>query len=147
MLSVTRLLVSILARLWSSIERVVLGDMGERIMTEPTTLPKGFEDLEKFVPFWAGKTNDIRCDQRSRASMEEISEFYDAMLGRAEDALSWLEDYGLDAMPEEEGRLFCLLLSLVHASMSVELHKQPRARLSPFPHNIHIEKGPSPFGG
>lgn len=116
-------------------------------MQSGTTLPPGFDELEPFVAYWAGETNDIRWDRRARSSMPEIQQFYDAMLARADDAMTYLDQFPLDAMPEEASRLFRLLLSLAHASMAVEVHHQPRAAFSPFPHGMRVERGPWPHGG
>ena len=44
------------------------------------SLPPGFDELEDFVDYWAGETNDIRWDRRSKAAMPDIQRFYDAML-------------------------------------------------------------------
>ncbi len=109
-------------------------------------LPPGFGELEGFVAYWAGETNDIRWDRRSRAAMAEIRRFYDAMLPRGEDAMKYLEKFPLAEMPDDATRLFRLLLSLAHASMAVEMHRQPRAKFSPFPHGMHIGRGPWPQG-
>lgn len=116
-------------------------------MHTQTSLPQGFEELESFVGYWGGETNDIRWDRRSRATMPEIRRFYDAMRVRAEDALRSLEKFPLGEMPEDSTRLLRLLLSLAHAAMAVEFHRQPRAASSPFPHGITIGRGPWPQGG
>ncbi|MDN5874746.1 MAG: hypothetical protein L0H29_10245, partial [Sinobacteraceae bacterium] len=57
-----------------------------QVMDTETSLPQDFAELEPYVEYWAGETNDIRWDRRSRASMDTITDFYDAMLARAEDA-------------------------------------------------------------
>ncbi|MGQ0620448.1 MAG: hypothetical protein ACT4QA_11100 [Panacagrimonas sp.] len=116
-------------------------------MQDQTSLPPGYEELEPLVEYWAGATNDIRWDRRSRAAMPEIRRFYDAMLPRADEALSYLEQFPLGDMPANATRLFCLLLSLPHAAMAVEFHRQPRAASSPFPHGMNIQPGPWPQGG
>ncbi len=110
------------------------------------SLPAGFEALEPFVDYWAGATNDIRWDRRARASMAEIRSFYDAAVPRADEGLAYLEQFPLDAMPDDATRLLRLLLSLPHAAMAVEFHGQPRAAASPFPHGMHIGRGPWPQG-
>ncbi|MGQ0700621.1 MAG: hypothetical protein ACT4PZ_20565 [Panacagrimonas sp.] len=116
-------------------------------MQDQTSLPPGYEELEPFVEYWAGATNDIRWDRRSRAAMLEIRRYYDAMLPRADEALSYLEQFPLGDMPADATRLLRLLLSLPHAAMAVEFHRQPRAASSPFPHGMHIQPGPWPQGG
>ncbi len=116
-------------------------------MTTPDNrLPEGFQELEPLVGYWAGETNDIRWDRRARAPMEEIRRFYDAMLPRADEALKYLEQFPLGEAPADATRLLCLLLSLPHAAMAVEFHRQPRAVSSPFPHGMNMSKGPWPQG-
>lgn len=115
-------------------------------MQTSTLLPQGFESLEGFVSYWAGESNDVRWERRSRAEMPDIRQFYDAMLARAEDSLEYLGRYPLGEMPEDATRLFRLVLSLAHASVAVELHRQPRAHGSPFPHGMKIGRGPWPQG-
>ena len=77
--------------------------------------------------------------------MPEITKFYNAMVERAEEALNHLQPLGLENLPEPEARLLRLILSLAQAAMAVELHKQPRALFSPYPHSIRLVEGPRPF--
>src|SRR3546814_2608036 len=70
--------------------------------------------------------------------MAEITRFYDVLLSRSEAILDHVETFPLDAMPAPTLRLFRLQLALAHAAMSVELHKQPRAHNSPYPHQVRI---------
>lgn len=116
-------------------------------MQTQTSLPPGYQDLEPFVDYWAGESNDIRWDRRARAAMPDIQRFYDAMLPRADQAMTDLDKFPLDAMPEDATRLMRLLLSLPHVAMAVEFHRQPRAVGSPFPHGMSIGRGPWPQGG
>jgi hypothetical protein len=117
----------------------------ETQVTDETSLPHGFEDLEPFVACWAGEDPQIRWDRRATAPMAEIRAFYDAMVERADAALAHLQAFDLNAMPAPEARLMRLVLSLAHAAMAVELHGQPRALHSPWPHGIKLVEGPRPF--
>jgi len=108
-------------------------------------LPAGFEDLAPLVDYWAGEDCQTRWDRRACAGMADIASFYDQMLPRAEAALTHIQAFPLDAMPAPEARLYRLVLSLAQAAMAVELHGQPRAPNSPYPHGIRIEIGPRPF--
>lgn len=108
-------------------------------------LPAGFEDLEPLVEYWAGEDGQTRWDRRALAPMENIRAFYDQMVPRADAALVHLQSFPLDSMPEPESRLFRLVLSLAQAAMAVELHGQPRAPYSPYPHGIQLVRGPRPF--
>ena len=116
-------------------------------MTPEHILPDGFHDLEGFVDYWVRDTVHDRLQQRSRASMDEIRRFYDAMLARAEDAISYLDGFPLDSMPQKETVLFKLLLALGQVAIAVEMHGQPRARHSTYPNNIVVTNGPRPHGG
>jgi hypothetical protein len=111
-------------------------------------LPPGFASLEPFVGYWARKTTNERWDQRARASMAEITAFYDAMYAAAEDAIAWLDEHyplGTELTPEAE-RLAELLLALGHAAIAVEMHRQPRSPNTSYPHGIRVVSGPWPLG-
>lgn len=108
-------------------------------------LPDGFKDLEPLVEYWAGVDVEDRWDSRARASMEEIQAFYDKMVSRTDAILKYLEPKDISDLDEADSRLFRLVLSLAHAAMAVELHGQPRAPNSPFPHKITVPQGPRPF--
>lgn len=112
---------------------------------EDNSLPAGFQDLEPLVPYWAGVTPGDRWDRRARASMEDIRAFYDIMVQRTDAALKYLQPKPLEELEGADARLFRLVLALAHVAMAVELHKQPRAPFSPYPHGIEIVKGPGPF--
>jgi hypothetical protein len=112
-----------------------------------TGLPKGFESLERFVADWARDSNDERRAARSTAQMDDIREFYDAVVALAPDAIAYLETFPLDAMPEDATRLFKLLLAMNHAAIAVEMHGAPRAHDSPWPAPVRVAKGPWPHGG
>jgi len=111
---------------------------------EGPLLPGGFEDLLEFVPAWVGETAQARWDIRSGHSMAEIRHFYDRILGRADDILKHVEQFPLDALPPPSLRLYQLLLGLAQAAMAVELHNQPRAHNSPWPHYVRIIRGAQP---
>lgn len=111
-----------------------------------STLPAGFESLEPFVQYWAVPGVQERRERREAASMEEITEFYDAMLAKAESAIKLLEGHDLSTLEGPDLRLMQLVLALAHASMATELHGQPRAPHTPYPHNVRLVKGPPLFG-
>lgn len=116
-------------------------------MSTPHSLPAGFSELEPFVPYWVNETNDLRRQARSTAKMEDIQTFYDAIVARAEDGITYLEAYELGKMPPDAERLFKLLLAMNHAAIAVEMHGQPRAIESVWPSAVRISKGPWPHGG
>jgi hypothetical protein len=91
----------------------------------PGTLPSDFADLEPFAD-WAIPTERARYDKRVASTMEEMQAFYDAAFPRMEDALSYLEQYGMDSLPEDAKRLLWLYCALVTVSFPVEVWRQPR---------------------
>src|SRR3546814_20069462 len=81
-------------------------------LDEEPVLPPGFEDLLEFVPHWIGETAPERWDIRARATMAEITRFYEVLLSRSEAILDHFEPFLLDAMPSPTLRLFRLPLAL-----------------------------------
>ena len=89
------------------------------------TLPADFVDLEPFAA-WSLTTERERYAKRLASTMDELQAFYDAVFPRLDDALSYLDDYPLDALPEDAKHLLWLCSSLVTASFPVEVWRQPR---------------------
>jgi hypothetical protein len=109
-------------------------------------LPKGFESLEPFVEHWDVPTSHERWNRRASTPYPDIERFYAAMFARAEEATAYVEQFSLDAMPEDAARLFRLVLALNHASIAVELHQASRVPHSPFPHSLRLVSGMQPHG-
>ena len=58
--------------------------------------------------------------------MDELQAFYDAAFPRLEAATDYLDQYELDALPEDAKHLLWLCYSLVNVSFPVEVWRQPR---------------------
>jgi hypothetical protein len=93
-------------------------------MAEPM-LPPEFSDLEPLVEDWCLDSEPERYAKRLSSTMEEIQEFYDAIMPRAEAAIVYLEKFPLDDLPADAFRLLKLLYSLILMSFPVEIWKQP----------------------
>jgi len=91
----------------------------------PTTLPAQFADLEPFAD-WAIATERARYAKRISSTMDELQTFYDAAFPRMDDALAYLEQFSMDALPEDATHLLWLCCSLMTASFPVEVWRQPR---------------------
>jgi len=91
----------------------------------PSTLPSEFADLEPFAE-WAIPTERARYDKRLDSTMDEMQAFYDAAFPRMEDALSYLEQFPMDALPDDAKCLLWLYCALVTVSFPVEVWRQPR---------------------
>ena len=89
------------------------------------TFPSDFEDLEPFAD-WAVPTERARYAKRIASTMEELQAFYDAAFPRIDDALAYLEQHPVDALPEDGKRLLWVYCALTTASFPVEAWRQPR---------------------
>jgi hypothetical protein len=90
-----------------------------------STLPAEFADLEPFSD-WCLEFERERYAKRLSSSMAELQAFYDAAFPRLEAAMSYLDQYALDALPDDATHLLWLCYSLVNASFPVEVWHQPR---------------------
>jgi hypothetical protein len=90
-----------------------------------TSLPTDFADLEPFAD-WCLETEAERYAKRLASSMDELQAFYDTAFPRLEEAMTYLDKFELNALPEDATRLLWLCYSLVNASFPVEVWRQPR---------------------
>lgn len=88
-------------------------------------LPAQFAALEPFVADWCLDSEPERYAKRLASSMDEIQAFYDAIFPRTEEAITYLEQFPLDDLPEDAHRLLKLLYSLILMSFPVEIWRQP----------------------
>jgi hypothetical protein len=91
-------------------------------------LPPSFEDLEPLVEEgWSLDTWTARNARRYGSTMEELRSFYDRLMARAEDVLSYLAKIDLEDLEPRDLRLLQLMLMLPEVSFPVERHGQPAA--------------------
>jgi hypothetical protein len=89
------------------------------------TLPADFADLEPFAG-WALPTERERYAKRLASTMDELQAFYDAAFPRLDGAMAYLDQFALDALPDEARNLLWVLASLVTVSFPVEVWRQPK---------------------
>jgi len=87
-------------------------------------LPTQFQELEQWIA-WSLATEQERSAKRQASTMKDIKTFYDAMLTRMEEVLPYLDQFSVDALPEDATRLFYLMLSLAEVAPAVEQFGQP----------------------
>ena len=90
-----------------------------------TFLPASFADLEPFSD-WALEFERERYAKRLASTMDELQAFYDAAFPRLEEVMAYLDQFELDALPDDAKHLLWLCYSLVNASFPVEVWRQPR---------------------
>lgn len=88
-------------------------------------LPEGFGDLERFVSSWALESERERNRRRLASSIEEIRDFYAAMLAHMEGLLAHLARFRTGDLPAPERRLFHLALALMEVAPAVEIYSAP----------------------
>jgi len=87
-----------------------------------SVLPKEFQELGPYVD-WSLATEGERIRKRETTSMKDIKEFYTHMFKNLERAITYLNQYPYDEMPEEAQNLYNLTLSLVEVCNLVEMYK------------------------
>lgn len=87
-------------------------------------LPAQFRDLEQWMA-WSLATEQERNRKRLASTMSDIKAFYDAMLARMAEVLPYLDQFPVEALPEDATRLFYLTLSLAEVAPAVEQFGQP----------------------
>ena len=93
------------------------------------SLPAAFAELEPYLD-WALPSETLRRQYRESLELDEITEFYNAMLVRAPEILdhfrkSETDAGGPDRVDAPTRTLFTLMLSFSEASLSVEMHRSP----------------------
>lgn len=85
-------------------------------------LPPQFRDLAPFVAEWALESEAERLSKLMRTSIGDLKTFYDAIFARAEEIRIYLDQFRLDAMPEDAQTLFDMLLTFVETAHPIELN-------------------------
>jgi hypothetical protein len=108
-----------------------------------TLLPSEFSDLEPFAAKWCLPTEHERYAARLASTMDEMQALYDAAMPRADAAMTYLDQFPLDALSEEQVNLLHLLYSMVMVSFPVECWGQPRVPDSGAAYlDLLVEPGP-----
>lgn len=90
----------------------------------PIELPSAFLHLQHFVG-WSLATETERNIRRHQVTMDEITEFANAMLAEVDAIVEYLDAFTSDAMPADAQALMYMLLSLAEIGPAVEFYRQP----------------------
>ncbi len=88
-------------------------------------LPAQFSDLEPFASTWCLASEGERYQQRLASTMQQMQGFYDAMMPRMDEAITYCDTFAYDDLPDDVARLLHLVYSLVMVSFPIEAWKQP----------------------
>ncbi|MCG2635008.1 MAG: hypothetical protein J4A00_08900 [Gammaproteobacteria bacterium] len=86
----------------------------------PTPLPQAFEYLRPFDE-WALASVQERMHKRIDSDFDDLKRFYDTFLPNFKDAVSHLNNFSLEEMPDAEKNLFRIAASFIEAAVAVEL--------------------------
>lgn len=90
------------------------------------TLPTSFQDLTPLLE-WALPGERERRAKRARSTMAELKSFYDTMLARMEDILTYLGRFPAEDPPADAYRLFLLSAALAEIAPAIEMYGEQTA--------------------
>jgi len=85
------------------------------------SLPKGFEELEAFVPEWALATERDRYQKLHHTTLPQLKLFYDAVLPRMEAVMEYLKTQPLTGMSQEAQNLYHLAMTFAETAHPLDL--------------------------
>jgi hypothetical protein len=89
-------------------------------------LPEQFADLQRFATKWCHETEAERYEVRLASSMDELQDFYDTALPRAQAAMDHLDGFDLYDLPDKELNLLRLMFALIVITFPVEAFRQTK---------------------
>lgn len=92
-----------------------------------------FSDLDVFVSQWGDPRAQERLRKRMGASMEELKSFHAAMVPRLEEIIDFLNQFPVDAIPDEYRPLAHAALAVCEVDDAVNLWGSPVLELASDP--------------
>ena len=108
-----------------------------------TSLPPGFEGLERFVGAWAidGANNRLRA--RLQSTEAERVAFFEAAKDLLAPGLDYLDKKPLGQFDAREKRLMSLFLSFAHISIAVEMQAEGEPEHAEGARHLTITRAPA----
>jgi hypothetical protein len=85
------------------------------------SLPEAFSDLQAFVAEWGLASEQARFQKLHSVSLDQLREFYCAMLPRMDHVLDYLDQYPISAMPVGAQVLYQLAMTFAETAHPVDL--------------------------
>lgn len=92
-------------------------------MNQIMTLPNDFADLKDCATQWGRPTEAERSEIRWKASAEDFTQLYGAVMPRIDAILAYLADVPLGNLNEDDANLFNLAAAFAEAAPHHELYK------------------------
>lgn len=90
-----------------------------------STFPAQFAEFEPFAG-WALATEGERYAKRLASTLEELEAFYRTVEPRIPEVIDYLNQFDLDAMPDDALQLLRMMYSIVVVSWAVEVWRGPQ---------------------
>ena len=84
-------------------------------------LPAPFADLSPLTERWALGSQQERHQALIDATLDELRPFYDALMGRMDAIVKYLNGFDLKAMPQDAQNLFDLALTWAETAHPIDL--------------------------
>jgi hypothetical protein len=94
----------------------------KRNVQAPRELPSEFSDLTPWVAEWALPHERDRNRKLLSVDVDELRDFYAAMLVRIPEAKRYLDQFPLNAMPPEATTLFYLAMTFMETAHPIDLN-------------------------
>lgn len=92
---------------------------------ERERVPAEFNDLEPLLDEWALPTQQARNDKRTASTIEQLDDFYNAVLPRVHAIAEYIDRFPISAMPATAVRLLDLARMLMEVAPAVEVMRSP----------------------
>lgn len=104
-----------------------------------TTLPEGFQELERFVDKWDRVGTNARYQERLASSMPELESFHAAIGDSLPQIKTLLDSINFEDYDDSHRRLARLVFAWVPVAEAVEVFKQPRVPDSKMYWDVQVE--------
>lgn len=94
-------------------------------MSQGHLLPEEFSDLERFATDWVLDTEKERNAFRVQQPIEALDDYYETVFPRMDKLCEYIDQFSLDAMPPDAGRLLRLGQMLMEVVPAAEVYRQP----------------------
>ena len=88
--------------------------------TQPDT-----SDLHPFIDKWGHESAHARLNERMTSSLEELTEFYKAILPRLKEIINFLNQFPVDDIPEQHRPLAYTALAACEVEDAINVWKTP----------------------
>jgi hypothetical protein len=87
--------------------------------------PPDLSGIDQYIRQWGLATERERIGKRTSSTLQELTEFYDAVLPHLEKIILFLDQFPLKEIPPEHQSLVHITLSMIEVDQAVNKWKSP----------------------